>query len=86
LPLGAVVIPRTALLAYAGRRAFGLLHDRVLDGRLRLAVQVSRLGRRGCGYGPEQRHGYDELLACARWRVWVVDVEVGVDALAGLLA
>jgi hypothetical protein len=32
-------------MANAGRRAFGLLHDRLLDERLRLAVQVPRLER-----------------------------------------
>jgi hypothetical protein len=62
------------------------LHDRLLDERLRLAVRVSCLGRQRCRHGPEQRRGCDELLARARWRVWVVDVEVDVDALAGLLA
>jgi hypothetical protein len=30
--------------------------------------------------------GSDEFLARLRGRAWVVDVEVGVDALAGLLA
>jgi hypothetical protein len=43
--LGTIVIPHTALLAYAGRRAFGLLHSLLLDKRLCLVVQVSRLGR-----------------------------------------
>jgi hypothetical protein len=38
LALGAVVVPCAALMAYAGRRAFGLLHGRLLDERLRLAV------------------------------------------------
>jgi hypothetical protein len=38
LALGAAVILRAALLAYAGRQAFGLLHGRLLDERLRLAV------------------------------------------------
>jgi hypothetical protein len=38
LALGTTVAPRAALLAYAGRRAFDLLHDRLLDKRLRLAV------------------------------------------------
>jgi hypothetical protein len=42
LALGTAVIPRAALMTYAGRRAFGLLHGRLLDERLRLAVQVSR--------------------------------------------
>jgi hypothetical protein len=49
-------------------------------------VQVSRLGHRGCGNGPQQCRGCDELLARVRWCVRVVDVEVGVDALSGLLA
>jgi hypothetical protein len=86
LALGTAVVPRIALLAYAGCRAFGLLHDRLLDECPCLMVQVSCLGRRGCGHGPEPRRNCDELLARSRWRVWVVDVEVGVDALAGLLA
>jgi hypothetical protein len=38
------VVPRAPLLADAGRRAFGLLNDRLLDECLRLAVQVPRLG------------------------------------------
>jgi hypothetical protein len=38
LALGAAVILRAALLAYAGCQAFGLLHGRLLDERLRLAV------------------------------------------------
>jgi hypothetical protein len=86
LALGAAVISCTALLAHAGRRALGLLHDRQLDERLRLAVQLSRLRHQRCGHGPEQRRCIDELLTRARWRVWVVDVEVGIDALTGLLA
>jgi hypothetical protein len=86
LALGASVIPRTTLLVYAGCRAFSLLYDHLLDESLRLAVQVSRLGRRGRGHGPEQRRSCDELLTRAWWRVWVVDIEVGVDALMGLLA
>jgi hypothetical protein len=43
--LRAVVAPRVALLANAGRQAFGLLHGRLLDECLRLAVQVLRFGR-----------------------------------------
>jgi hypothetical protein len=39
------VVPRAPLLTDAGRRAFGLLNGRLLDERLRLAVQVSRLWR-----------------------------------------
>jgi hypothetical protein len=65
LALGAAVILRAALLAYAGCRAFGHLHGRLLDESLRLAVQVSRFGRRGRGPGPEQRRSCDELLTCA---------------------
>jgi hypothetical protein len=48
----APVIPRAPLLADAGHRAFGLFNSRLLDERLRLAVQVSCLGRRGGGHGP----------------------------------
>jgi hypothetical protein len=51
--LRAPVIPRAPLLTDAGRRAFGLLDGHLLDERLRLAVQVSRLGRRGGGHGPQ---------------------------------
>jgi hypothetical protein len=36
--LGATVVPRTALLAYAGCRAFGLLHGRLLDESLLLTL------------------------------------------------
>jgi hypothetical protein len=43
--LRAPVVPRTPLLADAGRRALSLLHGRLLDERLRLVVQISRLGR-----------------------------------------
>jgi hypothetical protein len=39
------IVPRAPLLTDAGRRAFGLLNGRLLDERLRLAVQVSRLWR-----------------------------------------
>jgi hypothetical protein len=46
------VILRAPLLVDEGRRAFVLLDDRLLDERLRLAVQVSHLGRRGGGHGP----------------------------------
>jgi hypothetical protein len=42
--LRAPVDPRAPLLTDARRRAFGLLHGRLLDQRLRLAVQVSRFG------------------------------------------
>jgi hypothetical protein len=38
LALGAAVVPHNALLAYVGCRAFGLLHGRLLDESLRLAV------------------------------------------------
>jgi hypothetical protein len=74
------------MLANAGRRALSLLDGRLLDERLRLTVQVLRLGCRGGGHGPQQRCGGDELLARSRGRVWVVDVEIGVDAVAGLYA
>jgi hypothetical protein len=43
-PLRAPIILRVTLLSDAGRRALGLLDGRLLDERLRLAVQVSRLG------------------------------------------
>jgi hypothetical protein len=42
--LRAPVVPRAPLLTDTGRRAFGLLNGRLLDERLRLAVQVLRLG------------------------------------------
>jgi hypothetical protein len=42
--LRAPVAPRAPLLTDARRRAFGLLNGRLLDERLRLAVQVLRLG------------------------------------------
>jgi hypothetical protein len=32
--LGTFIVPRAALVAYAGRRAFGLLYGRLLDERL----------------------------------------------------
>jgi hypothetical protein len=70
----------------AGRRALGLLDGRLLDERLCLAVQVPRLGRRRGGHGPQQCRGDDELLARSRGRIRVVDVEVGVNAVAGLSA
>jgi hypothetical protein len=84
--LSTAVVPCTALLAYAGHQAFSPLHGCLLDKRLRLAVQVSRLGRRGRGHGSERRRGCNELLTRAWGRVWVADVEVSVDALPGLLA
>jgi hypothetical protein len=43
--LRAPVVPRAPLLADAGRRSLGLLNGRLLDERLRLAVQVLRLGQ-----------------------------------------
>jgi hypothetical protein len=79
-------VPRAPLLVNAECRALGLLHGRLLNECLRLTVQVPRLGRRGSGHGPQQCRGSDELLARSRGRAWVVYVEVGVDALAGLLA
>jgi hypothetical protein len=60
------------------------LHGCLLDERLRLAVQVLCLGCRGGEHGPQQRCGCYEFLTRSRGRAWVVDVEVGVDALAGL--
>jgi hypothetical protein len=78
------IIPRTPLLADAGRRASGLLDGRLLDERLLLTVQVPRLGRRRGGHGPQQCCGGNELLARSRGRIRIVDVEVGVDAIAGL--
>jgi hypothetical protein len=80
------VVQRAPLLADAGRRAFGLLDGRLLDERLRLAVKVSCLGRRGGGHGSQQRRGSNELLARSRGRARIVDVEVGIDAIAGLSA
>jgi hypothetical protein len=62
------------------------LDSRLLDEGLHLTVQVSRLGRRGGWHGPQQRRGGNKLLAHSRRRVWVVDVEIGVDAVAGLYA
>jgi hypothetical protein len=50
--LRAAIVPRAPLLTDAGRRALGLLDGRLLDKRLRLAVQVPRLGRRRGGHGP----------------------------------
>jgi hypothetical protein len=70
----------------AGRRALGLLHSRLLDERLCLTVQVLCLGRRGSGHGSQQCRGCDEILACTRGRVRVVDVEVSVDVVARLPA
>jgi hypothetical protein len=80
------IVQRAPLLTNAGRRAFGLLDGRLLDERLRLTVQVPRLGRRGGGHGPQQCCDGDELLARSRGRVRIVDIEVGVDAIAGLPA
>jgi hypothetical protein len=51
--LSTAVVPRATLMAYAGRRALGLFHGHLLDERLRLAMQVSRLGHRRRGHGPE---------------------------------
>jgi hypothetical protein len=48
-PLRAPIAPRVPLLADARHRALGLLDGRLLDERLRLSVQVLRLGRRGAG-------------------------------------
>jgi hypothetical protein len=40
------VVLRATLMANVRRQAFCLLHGRLLDERLRIAVQVSRLGHR----------------------------------------
>jgi hypothetical protein len=64
--------------------AFGLLDSRSLDERLRLTVQVPRLGRRGGRHGLQHRCGGNDLLARLWRHVWVVDVEICVDAVAGL--
>jgi hypothetical protein len=85
-PLRAPIVPRVPLLADAGRRALVLLDGRLLDERLRLTVQVPRLGCRGGGHGPQQRCGGNELLARSRRRIWDFDVEIGVDAVTGLYA
>jgi hypothetical protein len=84
--LRAPIVPHATLLADAGRRAFGLLDGRLLDECLRLAVQVPRLGCRRGGHGPQQCRGGDELLARSWGRVWIVNIEVGVDAVASLSA
>jgi hypothetical protein len=62
------------------------LHGRLLNECLRLAVQVLRLERRGSGHGSQQCRSCGELLARSRGRVWVVDVEVGVDTIARMPA
>jgi hypothetical protein len=62
------------------------LDGRLLDEHLRLAVQVPRFGCRRGGHGPEQCRCGDELLARPQGRVWIVDVEVGADAITGLPA
>jgi hypothetical protein len=80
------IVPRTPLLADAGRRALVLLDGRLLDECLHLVVQVPRLGRRGGGHGPQQRRGGDELLARSRGRVWIVDIEVSVDTITSFPA
>jgi hypothetical protein len=80
------IVLRVPLLADAGRRALGLLDGRLLDEHLRLTVQVPRLGCRGGGHGPQQRCGGNELLARLRRRIWVVNVEINVNAVAGLYA
>jgi hypothetical protein len=49
LALSAAVVPRAGLMAYAGCRAFSLLHNRLLDEGMRLAVQVACLRCRGRG-------------------------------------
>jgi hypothetical protein len=84
--LRAPIVPRAPLLAYAVRQGFGLFDGRLLDERLRLTVQVPRFGGRRGGHGPQQCRGGEELLACSWGHIWVVDVEVGVDAITGLSA
>jgi hypothetical protein len=84
--LRAPIVPCALLLTDAGRRALGLLDGRLLDERLRLAVQIPLLGRRRGGHGPQQRRGGNELLARSWGRIRVVDIEVGVDAVTGLPA
>jgi hypothetical protein len=73
-------------LADAERRAFGLLDGRLLDERLRIVVKVPHLGCRRGGHGLQQCCGGNELFARSRGRIRIVDVEVGVDAIAGLSA
>jgi hypothetical protein len=73
-------------MANAGHRALGLLHGRLLDERLRLVVQIPHLGRRRSEHGSQQCRSCDELLACSWRRARIVDIEVGIDAIAGLLA
>jgi hypothetical protein len=58
----------------------------LLDERLRLAVQVPRLGCRRGGNSPQQLRGGNELLVRSWGRIQVVNVEVGVDVVAGLSA
>jgi hypothetical protein len=49
LALSTTVVSRTALLAYAGCRAFGLLHDRLLDEGLALRGRLRASGVEGAG-------------------------------------
>jgi hypothetical protein len=51
--LRAPIIAHATLMANARCRAFGLLHSRLLDERLRVVVQVPRLERRWSGHGPQ---------------------------------
>jgi hypothetical protein len=77
------IIPRAPLLADAGRQAFSLLDGHLLDERLRLVVQVPRLGVEGAGMACSS-----VAAAMSFWlaRGGLSDVEVGVDAIAGLSA
>jgi hypothetical protein len=84
--LCAPVVPRTSVLADARLRTFGLLDGRLFDECLHLAVQVSCLGHRWGGHGPQQCRGSNELLTRSRGRARIVDVEVGFDAATGLSA
>jgi hypothetical protein len=49
LALSAAVAPHTTLLAYAVCRAFSMLHGRLLDEGLHLAVQLRASGVEGAG-------------------------------------
>jgi hypothetical protein len=82
--LRALIVPRTSLLTDVRRRTFSLLDGRLFDECLCLTVQVPYLGRRGGGHGPQQRRRNNELLAHPRGCARIVDVEVSVDAVAGL--
>jgi hypothetical protein len=65
LALSTAVVPLVALLTYVRCRAFGLLHGRLLDEGLHLAVQVTNLECQGRGHGSEQRCYRNEILTHA---------------------